>query len=164
MFRNRRLRRLLVAATAIALLGGVSLVYAAWLTEGSGSGYAKAGEAQDLSTLDVAASVTTLPNQLYPGADGDVAIQIHNPNEFPVRVTQLAANGPITASGGIGTCTTTGVTFDSPQTVAIDVQANGDSAVTTLTNAAHMSNASENGCQNATFTIPVTLTGSSQAP
>jgi hypothetical protein len=163
MFRNRRLRRLLVAATAIAMLGGVSLVYAAWLTEGSGSGYAKAGEAQDLSTVDVSASVTTLPNQLYPGADGDVAIEIDNPNEFPVRVTSIAANGDITASGGIGTCTTTGVTFDSPQTGPIDVAAN-DSARTTFTNAAHMSNASENGCQNATFTIPVTLTGSSQAP
>lgn len=164
MLRNPRTRRLLTVATAIALLGGGSLVYAAWLTEGSGSGYAKAGEAQDLSTVDVSASVTTLPDKLYPGTDGDVAIQIRNPNEFPVRVTQIAANGAVTASGGIGTCITTGVTFNGPQTVAIDVPANGDSAVTTLANAAHMSNASENGCQNATFTIPVTLTGSSQAP
>ena len=164
MFKNRRRRRLLTAATAIAMLGGVSLVYAAWLTEGSGSGYAKAGEAQDLSTVDVSASVTTLPGKLYPGSDGDVAIQIHNPNEFSVRVTDVAANGAVTASGGIGTCTTTGVTFNGPQTVSIDVPANSDSTVTTLTNAAHMSNASENGCQNATFTIPVTLTGSSQAP
>jgi hypothetical protein len=164
MFKNRRRRRLLTAATAIAMCGGVSLVYAAWLTEGSGSGYAKAGEAQDLSTVDVSASVTTLPSKLYPGSDGDVAIQIHNPNEFPVRVTDIAANGAVSATGGNGTCTTTGVTFKSPQTVSIDVPANSNSAVSTLTNAAHMSNASENGCQNATFTIPVTLTGSSQAP
>jgi hypothetical protein len=32
---------------------------------------------------------------------------------------------------------------------------------TTLTGAASMSNASLNACQGATFTIPVTLTGSS---
>jgi hypothetical protein len=79
-------------------------------------------------------------------------------------VTEIAANGAVTASGGDGTCTTTGVTLTSPQTVSISVPANGDSAETTLTNVAHMSNASETGCQNATFTVPVTLAGASSAP
>jgi hypothetical protein len=164
MKRFSKKQRLLTAALTILVLSAVGLVYAAWTTNGTGSGYAKAGSAQDLSTVDVSANVTTLPNKLYPGTDGDVLIKIHNPNPYPVRVTQVAANGAVTASGGTGTCTTTGVTLTSPQTVSIDVAANSDSAETTLTNAAHMSNSSQTGCQSATFTLPVSLTGASNAP
>jgi hypothetical protein len=156
-----RQRRLVGAAITLLVLGAVSLVYAAWTTNGTGSAYAKAGEAQSLSTIDVSASVTTLPNALYPATDGDVLIKVHNPNPFPVKVTQITSNGAVTASGGIGTCSTTGVSLNSPVSAAIEVAASSNSAAVTLSGAAHMSSASENGCQNATFTIPVSLTGSS---
>lgn len=159
---NRPYRRRLFGAMFVLLvLGAASLVYAAWTTNGSGSAYAKAGEAKNLSTIDVSASVATLPNALYPGTDGDLLIKVHNPNPFAIKVTQISANGAVTASGGIGTCTTSGVTLNSPIATAIEVAANSDSAATTLTAGAHMSSASENGCQGATFTIPVTLTGTS---
>ena len=154
-----RTRRLALAIAALLLFGVAGLVYAAWTTNGTGSAYATAGEAEDLSTVDVSASVGTLPNALYPGIDGDVLIQVHNPNPFPVKVTQVAANGAVTASGGKGTCTTTGVTLNGPVATTIEVGAESDSAETTLTDAAHMSSASEDGCQGATFTIPVSLTG-----
>jgi hypothetical protein len=159
-----RRKRFITAVFMLLVLGAVGLVYAAWTTNGTGSGYAQAGQSQALSTIDVSASVTTLPNKLYPGTDGDVLVQVHNPNPYPVRVTQIAANGAVTAAGGTGTCTTTGVSLTTPQTVTIDAAANANSAVTTLTNAAHMSNASQDGCQTATFTIPVSLTGASNAP
>jgi hypothetical protein len=159
MFSHSHRRRLIAGAFALLALGAASLVYAAWTTNGSGSAYAKAGEAKSLSTVDVSASVSTLPNALYPGANGDVSIRIHNPNPFPVKVTQVASNGAVTASGGIGTCSTTGVLLNSPVSTNIEVSAGADSVATTLTNAAHMSSASENGCQQATFTIPVSLTG-----
>jgi hypothetical protein len=152
-------RRLIAAVFALVVLGAASLVYAAWTTNGSGSAYAKAGEAKNLTTIDVSASVGTLPNALYPGTDGDILIKIHNPNPYAVKVTQVAANGAVTASGGIGTCTTTGVTLNGPIATSIEVAANSDSAATTLTAGAHMSSASENGCQGATFAIPVSLTG-----
>ena len=74
-------------------------------------------------------------------------------------MTQVTANGAVTASGGKGTCTTTGVTLNGPVATTIEVGAESDSAQTTLTGAAHMSSASEDGCQGATFTIPVNLTG-----
>jgi hypothetical protein len=154
-------RRLITATVVLVALGAAGLVYAAWTTNGSGSAYATAGEAQSLSTIDVSASVTTLPNALYPGTDGDVLIQVHNPNPFPVKVTQVAANGSVTASGGTGTCTVTGVSLNSPVSTSIEVAASSNSAETTLTDAAHMSSASEDGCQGATFTIPVSLTGAS---
>jgi hypothetical protein len=160
---NRR-RSALAGISTVLVLGVVALVSAAWLSSGSGSGYAKATEAQDLSTLDASAKAAA---DLYPGADGDVVIEIDNPNPYPVRVTKVAKSGAITADAGHVPCGTegapTGVTFSDQEGLAIDVPAEG-SKEETLNNAAHMSNASDNSCQGATFTIPVQLTGSSNAP
>lgn len=150
--------RLIGGAVAILALGVVGLVYAAWTTGGSGSGYAKAGTAQALTTVDVSASASP---DLYPGTDGNVIVRINNSNPYPVKVTDINGNGAITASGGIGACATTGVTYTN-QSGTFNVPANS-AATFTLNNAAHMSNASENGCQGATFAIPVTLVGASNA-
>ena len=157
---SSRKRRVIGGAVVILCLGVASLVYAAWTSTGSGSGYAKAQTAQALTTVDVSATTAAT---LYPGATGNVQLRISNPNPYPVRVTSVAGNGTITASGGIGTCTTTGVTYTNQTGLTIDVPAAG-ATTSTLTGAASMSNASENGCQGATFTIPVTLTGASNAP
>ena len=55
-------RRLIAAVAVVGVLAVAGLVFADWLTSGSGSGYAKAGANQSLSTIDVSASATTLPN------------------------------------------------------------------------------------------------------
>jgi hypothetical protein len=94
-----RKSRLITAGIAILALGAVGLVYAAWTTNGSGSGYAKAGSSQALTTIDVSASTTA---DLYPGTDGDVVLEVSNPNPYPVRVTDVTGNGTITATGGAG--------------------------------------------------------------
>jgi hypothetical protein len=145
-------------------LGVAGLVYAAWTATGGGSGYAKATSAQALTTTDVSASTTAT---LYPGADGDVLIRISNPNPYPVQVTDVTGNGTITADSGHSTCGSdvghpTGVTFTDQTGLTINVPASGNTQ-TTLTGAAHMSNASDDSCQGATFTIPVSLSGQSNA-
>jgi hypothetical protein len=153
-------QRVVGGAVTLLVLGVVGLVYAAWTASGTGSGYAKAQQAQALTTVDVSA---TTPATLYPGATGNVLIRISNPNPYPVEVTDVTGNGAITPDAGHAAgCTTTGVTFTDQTGLAIDVPANGETE-TTLNNAASMSNASSNGCQGATFTIPVTLTGASDA-
>ena len=154
-----RNRRIIGFGVPLLVLAVVGLVYAAWTTSGSGSGYAKAGSAQALTTIDVSASTTA---SLYPGVDGNVLIKIHNPNPYPVRVTDVTGSGTITPDGSHSSCTTTGVTFTDQTGQTIDIAASSD-LQTTLTGAAHMSNASSNGCQGATFTIPVSLTGASNA-
>jgi|SRR5215210_3894758 len=157
-------QRVIGGAVTLLVLGVVGLVYAAWTANGTGSGYAKAGTAQALSTVDVSASTTA---SLYPGTDGNVLIRIKNPNPYPVTVTSVNGNGTISADATHATagCTNanTGVTYTN-QATNIVVPANNGETETTLNNAAHMSNASDNGCQGATFTIPVTLSGASSAP
>jgi hypothetical protein len=155
---RKRVSRKLAVVTTAAALAVVGLVYAAWTTNGTGSGYAKAGTAQALSTVDVAASTSAT---LYPGGPaGDVLIRISNPNSYPVTVTGVAGNGAITADAGHSGCTTTGVSFTDQTGLTIAVPANGQTQHT-LSGAATMSNASLNACQGATFTIPVTLSGAS---
>lgn len=152
-------RKIVTGFVAVLVLGVAGLVYAAWTTSGDGAGYAKAGSAQALTTVDVSASTSAT---LYPGATGDVLLKIANPNPYPVRITAVTGNGAITADAGHAGCVTTGVTFVDQSGKAIDIAASSQTQVT-LAGAAKMSNASDNGCQGATFTIPVTLTGASNA-
>ena len=150
-------RNVVAASTTLIAIVAVGFVYAAWTTNGSGSGYAKAGSSQPLTTVDVSASTAAT---LYPGVSGDVKLQISNPNPYAVRVTGVSGNGTITPDAGHSGCTTTGVTFTNQSGLTIDVPASSSTTIT-LTGAAAMSNASLNACQGATFTIPVTLTGAS---
>ena len=160
MHLSRKGRLLGGGLTAIALIVA-GLAYAAWTTNGTGSGTAKAQSAQNLTTSDV--SATTSAN-LYPGATGNVKIEINNPNPYPVKVTEISGNGAITPdSAHAAGCTTTGVTFsDQSDGLSISVPANG-SVTSTLNNAVSMSNQSSNGCQGAVFTVPVAITGASDA-
>jgi len=153
-------KRVIGIAVGVIALTVAGLVYAAWTTSGTGSGYAKAQSAQSLTTIDVSASTAAT---LYPGASGNVQLRISNPNPYPVRITSASGNGPITADSGHASCTNTGVTFTDQTGLTLDVPAGG-TADRTLNGAAQMSNASDNGCQGATFTIPVSLTGASNAP
>ena len=162
-----RKKRALVVVLVVAVASVSSLVFAAWLSSGSGSAYGKAGTAEVLSTVDVSA---TTPATLYPGATGDALIKIINPNPYPVRITSVSLNGTnadITPDAGHSTCSPTGVSFSNRTGLTIDVPAKsgGVNGVVeaTLTGAVSMSNASSNNCQGATFTIPVTFSGSSNA-
>ena len=150
--------------TAVVLAGSMgafalSVAFAAWVSTGTGSGSAKATQAQELTTVDASASATA---QLYPGGTGGLKITINNPNPYPVKVTKVEGSGPITGAGGLGTCATTGVTYTDQTGLSLAVGA-GSSETFTLANSVAMSNASDSGCQGATFTIPVTLTGESNA-
>src|SRR5207237_174172 len=149
----------------VAVVAGASMVFAAWTTGGGGSAYGKATTSQALTTVDVSASTTAT---LYPGATGDALIKISNPNPFPVTVTAVAPNGTsasIAPDGGHGSRTTTGLSFNNQTGLTINVPAQNagvDGTVQkTLNGAVAMDNTSSNGCQGATFTIPVTLTGTS---
>jgi hypothetical protein len=162
LFTKKNLRVAVVTAS-VAMIAGFG--YAAWTNNGSGSAYSKAGTASALSTVDVSASTVA---SLYPGVTGDVLIKVSNPNAYAVRVTAVSLNGTnadIAADGSHSGCTTTGVSFTNQTGLTIDVPAkvgstNGETQ-STLTGAAAMSNASLNACQGATFTIPVSLAGTS---
>lgn len=154
----RRLpRRLSVTAVVFAGLMAAGIAFAAWTATGTGSGYAKATTAQVLTTVDASATAAAT---LYPGATGDVELEISNPNPYPVRVTSVTGNGAITASAP--GCNAGSVGFTDQDPVTLDVPASG-SASFTLSGAVTMDGTANDDCQGAVFTIPVSLSGQSNA-
>jgi hypothetical protein len=152
-------RKLFFVVVAIAALVVSGVLYAAWSTTGSGNGYAKAGTASALTIGDASASTTA---DLYPGGTGSVKLKVTNPNPFAVRITTVTkqTGGTITSDKGAACNASTGVTFTDQTALALDVAANATSTFT-LSGAVSMTNASDNTCQGAIFTIPVDVTGAS---
>jgi hypothetical protein len=153
-------RKAFVVLALLLSAVAASAVIAAWVTNGSGPGYAKAQSASNLTLSDASASTTA---DLYPGATGSVKLKVTNPNPFPVRITSVAKQASaITSDKGAACDASTGVTFSDQTGLALDVAA-GATTTLTLANAISMSNASDNSCQGALFTIPVNVTGASNA-
>jgi hypothetical protein len=155
-------KRLTAGTIVLGVALASSIAFAAWTATGSGAGYTQATNASPLTTVDVSASTAA---QLYPGGTSDVKISISNPNPYPVLVTSVSGSGlpgSITSDkvgcSGAGT----GVSFTDQTGLSIAVAAGGTTNFT-FTGAAAMSNSSANACQGATFTIPVTLSGASNA-
>jgi hypothetical protein len=147
-------------ALVVALVTGGTLL-AAWSTSGSGNGYAKAATASALTLGDASAFTSA---DLYPGATGAVKLRVTNPNPFPVRITSVTkqTGGAITSDKGAACNASTGVTFTDQTGLTLDL-AGGATSTFTLSGAVSMSNASDNSCQGAIFTIPVDVAGASNA-
>jgi hypothetical protein len=154
-------RKLFFVLAALAALSVTGIIVAAWSTSGSGNGYAKAGSASALTIGDASASTSA---DLYPGASGAVKLKVTNPNSFPVRITAVSkqAAGSITSDKGAACNASTGVTFTDQGGLTLDLAA-GATSTFTLSGAVSMSNASDNSCQGAIFTIPVDVTAASNA-
>jgi hypothetical protein len=158
----QRKKRILLVGIAILALSAIGVAIAAWTTGGSGSGQASAGTAASMTI-----SAGTPSSSLYPTASADVAAVISNPNPYKVHVSSIAL-GAITVDGGHSGCNTASVSVTSPQDNSgsgWDVPAKSGAVNGTLNvdmaNAISMSNAANDSCQGATFTVALTATGAS---
>jgi hypothetical protein len=143
------------ALTGVVLLVAATAAFAYWRAFGSGSAAAVTGTLGTPTVLALTGGDTPT-TALFPGSTGDVVLRVSNPNAYTLTITGISQNGAITATAGIGTCTTTGVSTSFPSSPSIAV-ASGSHLID-LAGAAVMSTASQNGCQGATFHIPVSLT------
>jgi hypothetical protein len=158
----RSLRTRVVLAGCAAAFVVTAAAYAAWTSNGTGSGTASAGTASGL-TLS-AGSPTTL---LVPNGSADVATVIANPNAYSVQISTIAldtsqgTNG-FSADGGHSGCNLSALSF-ATQTNASSgwtVGPHGNLTVDML-GALSMSGAALDGCQGATFTVYLTATAAS---
>jgi hypothetical protein len=154
-----RLRTVVVIGAAIALIVGLSAgaAYAHWSSSGgSGSGSAATGMLQPVTVAAFVGGDAPSSN-LFPGGSADVILQVNNPNAYTVTLVAVSGNGTITPDGGHASCTTTGVTFTNQTGLNATIAASGTTLVH-LPTAATMASTSSNGCQGATFSIPVSIT------
>ena len=160
-------RLVLVSAMAAVFAVGVGAggAYAYFTSHGSGTGSAATGSALGI-TATAAASPGANPN-LYPGGPGvAVNFTVNNPNPYPVSFTGWSG---ATLSGvtpvGSNTCTTgdfqiaaASGSFGS----ALNIPANTSSSPGvsgTANGVVQLTTSAQNGCQGATVTVTLTLTG-----
>jgi len=140
-----------------ALTGSVAL--AAWVATGTGSGAAKAITATDLVVVN-----GTAVADLYPGfANGDLELTVTNDNPYAVEVTSVQRTGSSITSDN-ATCDTngSGVTMDAGSIAVGPVSiAAGATVNIAVDDVMNMATTSDNACQGATFTVPVTVAGTS---
>lgn len=162
--RHRRALAIGIAASTLVLGLGAGTAYA-FFSAGSGSGSAISGNLRPVSVVSAIASPST---RLVPGATADLALTLDNQNGFPVTITGIAQDGPVTVVGGTG-CTSDSGTWPDGVTlgnsgVSVLAQTGLDLVLASGTHdvevpgAASMGTDSNSGCQGASFQIPVTVT------
>lgn len=152
----KRRTLLFVAVLALVMGVGAGAAYGYFTSSGSGTGHGATGT---LQTVTVAAITGETPNTyLQPGSPGEVIVKVHNPNTVGVHLVSVTADGSITVAGGSGcTLSNSGVTFTNQTGLSVAVGSNS-TALVRMPGAASMAASSANGCQGATFNIPVTIT------
>jgi hypothetical protein len=157
MRRPRRYRKPLAAGAALALGFVGNVVFAEWLAQGTGTGYARAMETQALTTTAAQATAS-----LYPGGTGDLVLSVHNPNSFPVTLASVELNGTIrvdkAACGDAHGVSFAGYTGNHSLPASATTEL-------VLQDVLTMDVTSADACQGAVFEIPVSLNGgTSSAP
>ena len=148
-------RRILISIlSALLVCLGAGAAYAYFTSTGTGSGSATTGT---LQTVTVAATAGSPSTPLYPGQSGDVVLRLTNPNSFAVTLVSVAGNGVISADGGHSGCDPSVVSFTDQTGLTVNIPG-GVTTQVDLPGAAAMSTAAADGCQGATFSIPVTIT------
>jgi hypothetical protein len=146
----------------VAVLVVSAVAYAAWTSNGTGSGTATAGTASSLTLA--AGTPTTL---LVPNGSADVATVVTDPNAYNVQVSSIAVD---TSQGTNGFSVDAGHSGCNLASLSFTTQTNGGSGWTVnangnlnvdLTGALSMSNAAVDACQGATFTVYLTATAAS---
>jgi hypothetical protein len=157
--KGRRRAIVFVALSTALALSGIAL--ASWLTSGNGVGRSHAGAMQGLTITPTAVSVG---GDLFPGANGELAFQVGNPNSGAVTVTTATSPGGFIYESTSASADSCLLTVNAAQlqaaTVGAVIPATG-SMTFHIPDAIHMGNGADTSCQNGTFTVPLTVTASS---
>jgi hypothetical protein len=149
-----RMPLLLGAAVTLVLGLGAGTAFAYFTSSGHGSGTANTGTPLAVTVNEATGTVTT---PLFPGSTGDLRVSLTNPNNYAVNVVGVTGNGTLTAPLATG-CTTTGVTVNTQTGLSLSVPANASAFTVDIAGAVSMGASSDNGCQGATFQVPVSIT------
>ena len=166
-------RRVGVVAGVFVLLFGGSVAVASWTATGTGQGSARAASVSGLVVTagSPLGALYPLPADTTPatgygsGTVGSVSTTVANPNPFPVTITSAIVGSVTSSPLGGRTCAAGSVlpTSSAPIALSPPVTLAAGSAPTAVTvpGALYMVSTAEDGCQGASFSVPVTVTGAS---
>jgi hypothetical protein len=166
-------RRVGVVAGVFVLLFGGRVAVASWTATGTGQGSARAASVSGLVVTagSPLGALYPLPADTTPatgygsGTVGSVSTTVANPNPFPVTITSATVGSVTSSPLGGRTCAAGSVlpTSSAPIALSPPVTLAAGSAPTAVTvpGALYMVSTAEDGCQGASFSVPVTVTGAS---
>jgi hypothetical protein len=147
--RHPMLRRLAGVVVALGVLSAGTVAFAAWTSNGTGSGTATAGTAKNLTI-----AVTDVSG-LYPTGSFDVPFTVTNPNEYAVTLSKVSLKSVTVDKAGCTASVVSGADLtDNDVIPAGATSAARDFSIS-------MSNAAEDACQGAVFTLTLQATGAS---
>jgi hypothetical protein len=149
-----RCRRIVAGVVIGGAVSAAGTAYALWSSTGTGS-----GRAATLSAQTVTVTAVTGTADLYPGATGQLSFTLTNPNPYPVTFTAMTP-GTVTSSNP-AQCPSSNLTVGTfASGLSLTVAANATSATLSIPAAATLALSAPDGCQNKTFDVVLTLTGS----
>jgi hypothetical protein len=147
--KHRILRRIFGVFFALGALMAGTVAFAAWTSNGTGTGTATATTSKNLTV-----NVTNISG-LYPTGTFNVPFTVTNPNPYAVTLSKVQLQSVSTTAVG---CTASVVS--GADLVDTDViPAGGTSASRNFS--VSMSNAAEDACQGAVFTLTLKALGAS---
>jgi len=161
-----RRRRFGIIGTTVVLLMSGGVAYASWTQGGSGVAAAKATTVTPLTVTSGAPAGVLYPKPSggYPStAIGAVYTTVANPNTYAVQVTAVTIGtititplaGQTCAAGSVIASTAGPMTLTTPLTIP----AGSSGTAVTVPGAIEMVPTATDGCQGASFSVPITLTG-----
>ncbi|MBM7806988.1 hypothetical protein JOD57_002825 [Geodermatophilus bullaregiensis] len=161
--RTRRRTGVVLPATVLLLGAGVST--ASWLAVGTGTGSARATTVQDLVVSPAVPTATLHPEPAGghgSSTAGTVVATVSNPNAFAVDLTTVSL-GTVTVTALSGrSCAAGSVVPAQPSfalSPAVRVPAGSSGVQVTVPGALEVLATAEDGCQGASFSVPLTVSG-----
>lgn len=146
-------KRSIAITAAVAALAGAGVAFAAWTTNGSGSGSVTAGTAKQL-VITQSGTATGL----YPTGSVQVPFTVKNDNSYAVALSG-ATGGTFTVDAAHSGCNVASLSADPLSLTGVTVAANSTSAPQNMV--VKMSNAAVDACQGATIGFTISVTGAS---
>jgi hypothetical protein len=154
----RRIQKISIVGGTVGVLMAGGIAYAAWTSEGSGSGTATAGTDAGVTVSGNAVS------GLFPTGTKDITVTVGNPNPYAVDLDSITADSVVvdTTHGAAGCLVTDIVSADGgsyPGDNAADrIAAKVGSTVSTISRdlTVHMTADADDACKGAIFTVSYT--------
>ena len=159
---SKSAKKLSVVLVSVAAASAVGVAFASWTSGGLGS-----ASATSTTSEESVISAGTFAADLYPGALKSVTVNITNPNDYPVVVTQVSAGSSAEVNGcAAGSVFSTGLGTDT-SSVALaqdgggtEIAANGSGVYRLQT---RMIGDATNACKAQTFSLALTARVQSSA-
>jgi uncharacterized protein YfaS (alpha-2-macroglobulin family) len=147
----RTSKRVLVVGGTVAALTTAGVAFAAWTSTGTGAGTATATTAKNLTVTAGA------PSGLYPTGSVTMPVTVTNTNPYKVQLDTIDF---VEATSSVPGCSASAISSTDGSYTDVVIAAGG-SVTRDLT--VSMSNAAEDACQGAAFTVRYLATARSAA-